>query len=137
MMKLMEALIMRRAWLRLARQRFQLGGVKVSGQLRICSSMKNSAQLRITLGMWQMMKTTTIQMRTVARLSSPLTALLVAFWCVYLKRSSQEVEETPLLLDPLEYSGVEEYQKSYRQDTGEDEPAPVLVISTTNLAQHY
>ena len=93
--------------------------------------------MRITLGMWQMMKTTTIQMRTVARLSSPLTALLVAFWCVYIKRSSQEVEETPLLLDPLEYSCVEEHQKSHRQDAGEDEPAPVLVISTTNLAQHY
>ena len=49
----------------------------------------------------------------------------------------EEVEETPLLLDPLEYSGVEEHQKSHRKDAGEDEPAPVLVISTTNLAQHY
>ena len=78
-MKFIEALTMRRAWLTLARQRFQLGGVKVSGQFKIWSSMKNSAQFRITLGMWQIIKTTTIQIKTVAKLSSPLTARLVAF----------------------------------------------------------
>ena len=79
-MKLMEALMMSRAWLTLARQRFQLGGVKVSGQVRMVSSMNNSVQLRMILGTWQMMNTTTMQMRTVARFSSPLTALLVALW---------------------------------------------------------
>ena len=79
-MKLMEALMMRRAWLTLARQRFQLGGVNVSGQERIVSSMNNSAQLRMILGTWQMMNTTTMQIKTVARFSSPLTALLVALW---------------------------------------------------------
>ena len=35
MMKLMEALVIRRAWLRLARQRFQLAGVNPSGQSKI------------------------------------------------------------------------------------------------------
>ena len=79
-MKLIEALMMRRAWLTLARQRFQLGGVKVSGQVRRVSSMNNSVQLRMILGTWQMMNTTTMQISTVARFSSPLTALLVALW---------------------------------------------------------
>ena len=49
MMKLMEALVMRRAWLRLAMQRFQVGGMNVSGHSRIWSNIKNSVQFRITL----------------------------------------------------------------------------------------
>ena len=64
----------------LARHRFQFGGMKWSGHSMIWSTRKNSVQLRTTLGMWQMRNTATIQIRTVARFSSPLTALLVVFW---------------------------------------------------------
>ena len=78
MITLMEALMISRAWFRLAKHRFQLGGVK-SGHSKMKSTKKNSVQLRTTLGMWQMRNTATMQIRTVARFSSPLTALLVVF----------------------------------------------------------
>ena len=86
-MKLMDALMISRAWFTLARHRFQLGGINPSGQLSISSTRKNSVQFKMTLGMWQMRNTATMQMRMVARFNSPLTALLVAFWWVYLEQS--------------------------------------------------
>lgn len=50
--------------------------------------MKSSMQLRITLGMWQNMKTTTMKMRTVARLISLFTVLLLALWCDLIRRKN-------------------------------------------------
>ena len=67
--------------MRLARHMFQLEGEKVAGHRNISSTMKNSVQLRMTLG-----KTMTKQMRTVAKLTS-LLPLLFDFMWVNLKKS--------------------------------------------------
>ena len=58
----------------------------MAGHRNISSTMKNSVQLRMTLGMWQKRKTMTMQMRTVAKLAS-LLPLLFAFMWVNLKKS--------------------------------------------------
>ena len=86
MRKLEEELTMRSQWLRLARHKLKLEGEKVAGHWNISSTMKNSVQLRMTLGMWQKRKTMTMQMRTVAKLTS-LPPFLFAFMWVNLSKS--------------------------------------------------
>ena len=95
------------------------------------SIMRSSMQFRITLGMWQMINTITMKMRTVTRLSSLFTFVLLSLWWD-LKQDISRTVPSPLPNDWL-YSNdnpsVEECEGSSWQETGEDDPAPVLVIS--------